>query len=104
MDNTPFQPYSVFLRSSEYTSTSETNKSNLYFELNTPIHCFSNVVMLINLVSFKYTNSFYTINDNNNYFYYKFLSGSIVSIQLTRSNYTVWAKSLFDNVKQLFEK
>jgi hypothetical protein len=62
MDNTSFQPYSVFLRSSEYTSTSETNKSSLSFELNTPIHA----VMLINLVSFKYTNSLYTINDNKN--------------------------------------
>jgi hypothetical protein len=45
--------------------------------------------MLIKLVSFKYTNSFYTINDTNNYFYYKFLSGSITTVQLTKGNYDI---------------
>jgi hypothetical protein len=45
--------------------------------------------MLIKLVSFKYTNSFYTINDTNNYFYYKFLSGSITTVQLTKGNYNI---------------
>jgi hypothetical protein len=45
--------------------------------------------MLIKLVSFKYTNSFYTINNINNYFYYKCLGGSITNFQLTNGNYNI---------------
>jgi hypothetical protein len=41
------------------------------------------------LQSFKYTNSFYTININNNYFYYQFLGGSVVSVSLTSGNYDI---------------
>jgi hypothetical protein len=45
--------------------------------------------MSSNSIFFKYTNSFYTINDTNNYFYYKFLSGSITTVQLTKGNYDI---------------
>jgi hypothetical protein len=87
--DTPLQPYSIFLRSSDYTSAIGSSKSNLFFDLNTPIKCYSNMNMLVKLISFKYTNSFYTINNTNNYFYYKFLSGSITSVQLTNGNYNI---------------
>jgi hypothetical protein len=69
MDNTPFESGSLFLRSSEYT-TSINNKSNLLFELNTPIISQANMNIMMALQSFKFTNSFYSINENNCNFYY----------------------------------
>jgi hypothetical protein len=89
MDNTPLQQCSVFLRSSDYTRADDTNKSNLFFDLNTPIRCFSNMQINTQLVSFKFCNSFYTINETNCNFYYKFSGGSIVSVSLIKSNYTI---------------
>jgi hypothetical protein len=72
MDNTPFESGSLFLRSSQYT-TSINNKSNLLFELNSPIISQANMNMMMALQSFKFTNSFYSINDNNCNFYYTLL-------------------------------
>jgi hypothetical protein len=80
MDNTPFESGSLFLRSSEYT-TSLNNKSDLLFELNSPIISQANMNMMMALQSFKFTNSFYSINDNNCNFYY--------SIGITKYKYIV---------------
>ena len=64
--DTPLQPVNVFLRSSSYTTMED--KSNLKFELNTPVHSYPNMDILVSLDSFQFTNSFYTINENNSIF------------------------------------
>ena len=54
--DTPLKPISVFLRSSDYTYTLNSDKNNLLFELNTPIISFPNNDILISLKSFSFTN------------------------------------------------
>ena len=68
--DTPLPPFNVFLRSSEY-STSIDGKSNLIFNLNTPVYGNSNIDILVGLESFQFTNSFYNINEYNCCLYYK---------------------------------
>jgi hypothetical protein len=88
---TPLPNYNVFLRSSQYTTALNTSKSNLLFELNQPIYCYSNMDILISLEGFQFTNSFYTINDYNNNFVFSFSStGSpYTKIQATKGNYDI---------------
>lgn len=88
-DNTPFPNYSVFLRSSDYTKTIDNYKSNLIFELNQTIRCFSNMHMNVKLSSFKFNNCFYSINDNNCIFSYQFSGFTVVNMTLTKSNYNI---------------
>jgi hypothetical protein len=76
--DTPLLPFNVFLRSSQY-STSIDGKSNLVFNLNTPIHGNSNIDILVGLDSFKFTNSFYNINEYNCNLYYKTSSNTIIN-------------------------
>ena len=86
--DTPIHPISVFLRSSSY-STME-NKSNLIFELNTVIQSYPNMDILVSLDSFQFTNSFYTINENNRYFYYSYDAGfTFFVFTLTMGNYDI---------------
>jgi hypothetical protein len=86
--DTPLQPVSVFLRSSSYTTMED--KSNLIFELNTPIHSYPNMDILVSLDSFQFTNSFYTINENNRYFYYSYDVGfTFFVFTLTMGNYDI---------------
>lgn len=86
--DTPLNPVSVFLRSSSYSTMQD--KSNLNFELNVPIHSYPNMDMLVSLDSFQFTNSFYTINENNRYFYYSYDSGSTFFVfTLTLGNYDI---------------
>lgn len=98
----PIPPISIFLRSSDYTYTTDDNKNNLFFELNKPIKCYSNMNMNIKLNSFKFTNSFYTINDNNNNFYYRyFTDGTIYKVTLTNGFYNV--TTLLEHLNTLLE-
>jgi len=86
--DTPLNPISVFLRSSSYSSMQD--KSNLNFELNRPIYSCPNMDILVSLDSFQFTNSFYTINENNRYFYYTYDSGSTFFVfTLALGNYDI---------------
>ena len=85
--DTPLEPISIFLRSSEYTST-DIYKSNLSFELNKPILPYPNMDILIGLESFQFTNSFYTINETNCNFSYNIYSIT-QSFVITFGNYDI---------------
>lgn len=88
---TPLPNYNIFLRSSQYTSALNGNKSNLSFELNQPIHCYSNMDLLISLEGFQFTNSFYTINDYNCNFYFSFSATftPYIKVSATKGNYDI---------------
>jgi len=102
MDNTPFQPITVFLKSNEYTNL--LGSSNYLFELNQPILVNSNVDVLVSLSSFKFTNSFYTVNQYNNicYFIYPNFSPTILSVTLTQGNYDIY--SLVAEINKQFQQ
>ena len=68
--DSPLNPVSIFLRSSDYTYSLNSDKNNLLFELNKPILSYPNMDILISLKSFCFTNSFYTIDENNKCFYF----------------------------------
>lgn len=86
--DTPLNPVSVFLRSSSYSTMQD--KSNLNFELNVPIYSYPNMDVLVSLDSFQFTNSFYTINENNRYFYYSYDAGNTFFVfTLTLGNYDI---------------
>lgn len=86
--DTPLNPVSVFLRSSSYSTMQD--KSNLNFELNVPIYSYPNMDVLVSLDSFQFTNSFYTINENNRYFYYSYDTGNTFFVfTLTLGNYDI---------------
>ena len=86
--DTPLHPINVFLRSSSYTTMED--KSNLMFELNTVITSYPNMDMLVSLDSFQFTNSFYTINENNRYFYYSYDAGfTFFVFTLVMGNYDI---------------
>ena len=88
MDNTPFQPVTVFLKSNEYSNLLGT--SDYFFELNQPILSNQNVDILVNLSSFKFTNSLYTVSENNNKFYWLVSTSiSIISVTLTIGCYDI---------------
>lgn len=91
--DTPLNGFSIFLRSSSYTSNNggQTTKSNLTFELNTPILCKPNMNLLVGLKSFSFTNSFYTVNDNNDKFYYTYdnLPHNVLTFTCEHGNYTI---------------
>jgi hypothetical protein len=102
MDNTPFQPITVFLKSNDYSNLLGT--SNYFFELNQPILVNSNVDVLVSLSSFKFTNSFYTVNPTNYilYFIYPDFSPTILNITLTLGNYDIY--SLVAEINKQFEQ
>ena len=89
--DTPLNNYNVFLRSSEYTTAMNGQKSNLVFELNRPITVYPNMDLLVSLESFNFTNSFYTVNDNNNILYYSFDNTGLpyTTIAITKGNYDI---------------
>ena len=80
--DTPIPPLSLFLRSSSYTVAQNTTKTNLIFSLNEVITNYQNMDILVSCNSFQFTNSFYTINENNYKFIYKIfgLSSVVVSV------------------------
>jgi hypothetical protein len=88
---TPLPNYNIFLRSSEYTSALNENKSNLSFELNQPIQCYSNMDILVSLEAFQFTNSFYTINEYNCNFYFSFSETGTPynKVTATKGNYDI---------------
>ena len=88
--DTPFQPFLVFLRSSEYSSVIGINdKNNLRFDLNSYISSTQNVTTLVSLHSFSFTNSFYNINANNCCIYYTDDNVYIISTSLPLGNYDI---------------
>ena len=97
--DTPLLPFNIFLRSSQYSSSID-GKSNLVFNLNTPIYGFSNIDILVGLDSFKFTNSFYNINEYNCNLYYKLSGSSIINkITVPLGNYDI--DSLIVKLNQL---
>ena len=87
--DTPLNPISVFLRSSDYTYTQNSDKNNLLFKLNTPIISYPNMDMLISLKSFCFTNSFYTIDENNCWFFWKTIDNPYTATSLALGIYTI---------------
>lgn len=89
INDTVLNPIKVFLRSSAYTSClHSSNKCQLMFELNEPIVCNPNVDIYCSLSSFSFTNSFYTVNENNYKFTYLY-SGNATFKNLTFGNYDI---------------
>lgn len=88
INDTPLLPASIFIRSSQYTTTIDNNKSNIIFELNSPIVSYPNTELLFSLESFKFTNSFYTINENNCNFYFSYAS-AVYHVPLEKGNYDI---------------
>ena len=99
MDNTPFQPITVFLKSNEYSNLLGT--SDYLFELNQPILSNQNVDILVSLSSFKFTNSLYTVSTYNNtlYWYYD-VDQTRYSITLTTGCYDI--NSLCNEINKQF--
>ena len=88
MENTPFQPITVFLKSNEYSNL--LGSSDYLFELNQPILSNQNIDILVNLSSFKFTNSLYTVNEYNNKFYWYYDLGTTkYTITLTIGCYDI---------------
>jgi hypothetical protein len=87
--DTTLKPISIFLRSSDSSNANNTAKNNELFELNSTIISYPNVDMLISLKSFCFTNSFYTINQNNCYLYYTFDNIIIHAFLVELGNYNI---------------
>lgn len=88
--DTPMNPISIFLRSSNFSSSNDNNtKSVLTFELNKPILSYPNMDMLVSLKSFSFTNSFYTVNDNNSHLYYTYDNSHVTTFTCAHGNYTI---------------
>lgn len=89
--DTPLENYHLFLRSSEYTTALNASKSNLLFELNQPIVIHPNMDLLVSLESFNFTNSFYTVNESNRYFFisYQVTGDPYTTITLDKGNYNI---------------
>ena len=99
MDNTPFQPITVFLKSNEYSNLLGT--SDYLFELNQPILSNQNVDILVNLSSFKFTNSLYTVTEYNNKLYWYYISDlTKFTITLTIGCYDIY--SLVSEINKQF--
>lgn len=89
INDTTINPIKVFLRTSSYSYTHQaSSKCQLSFELNEPIVCPSNVDIYMSLESFSFTNSFYTINENNYKFQYLY-NGNATFKTLTLGNYDI---------------
>jgi hypothetical protein len=88
--DTPMPNISVFLRSSDASSGNLiSSKNDLIFELNQPILSYPNTDLLVSLQSFSYTNSFYTVNENNCKFNYTYNNSYIHSMSISYGNYTI---------------
>ena len=92
--DTPYPSNNIFLRSSLCTSSgsSGSEKYNLTFELNKPILCDPGTMdLLININSFQFTNTFYTVNEYNNklYYVYESMPFSYNTVTLTMGNYNI---------------
>ena len=87
--DTPIQPISLFLRSSSYSQALNTTKTNLIFELNETITNYQNMDILVSCNSFQFTNSFYTINENNYKFIYKIYGSTPVIILIPFGFYDI---------------
>ena len=87
--DTPLSPISLFLRSSSYSQALDKTKTNLIFELNEPITKYQNMDILVSCNSFQFTNSLYTINENNCKFIYKILNSSAVTVNITYGYYDI---------------
>jgi hypothetical protein len=87
--DTPFNSVNLFLRSSSYTQAIDLSKTNLIFDLNEAIFKYSNMDTLVSCESFQFTNSFYTINENNYKFIYKILNANIITVSIPFGFYDI---------------
>lgn len=87
MNDTPLQPINVILKSSQYTQ--QIGTSHYIFELNETIKCYNTIDILMNLDTFQFTNSFYTISNYNNIFSYQIEGGEIATITVPVGIYSV---------------
>ena len=87
INDTSYNDACIYLKSSNYTS--KISESNLMFDLNTPIIVQPNVDILIRLDTFQFTNCFYTINTNNQYFYWTISGGIKQTASLTNGFYNI---------------
>lgn len=86
---TLLEPFQVFLNSSFYST--KLGESNFLFDLNEDIKCLNNMNILIGIDTFEFTNSFYTINENNCFIYYTLITvGSVMqSIEIKKGFYNI---------------
>lgn len=90
-------PQQIFLKSSEYTILNNSSKkSSITFDLKTSINIPRNVDTYIQMNSFKFINSFYNINTENNIFYFSLNGGGedigvIYEIEIPIGNYSISA-------------
>lgn len=93
LHNTILFPQTIFLRSSDATLLiNEDLKSDILFELKNAIQIPNNIDGYIQLNNFKFINSFYNINANNNIFYYTLHSFGVStnhSITIPIGNYNI---------------
>jgi len=91
INDTPIDPINLILRSSSYTRSNDITqtKFNLTFDFYQPIKCYDNCDIFISLDSFQFTNSFYTINENNSIFCYKLDTSLVTTTLLTYGNYDI---------------
>lgn len=88
--NTIHQPEQIFINSNEYTSSNGNRKSNMKFILKNSIQIPNNVDCFIHLNHFKFTNSFYNLNERNNVFYYSLSPYSVIkSFVIPEGNYSI---------------
>jgi hypothetical protein len=86
-NDTPLQPITIFLKSSNYTS--KYGESNLSFELNKPIMVQPNMEICMKLDTFQFTNVFYTVSAYNQYFYYTISGGSMQTITIPNGFFNI---------------
>jgi len=91
INDSPIDPINLILRSSSYTKSNDLShtKFNLTFDLYQPIKAYDNADIYISLDSFQFTNSFYTINENNCIFCYKLDTSLVTTTLLTYGNYDI---------------
>jgi hypothetical protein len=85
-NDTPLSPITIYLKSNNYTIKYE--ESNLSFDLNRIVAVQPNMEILMKIDSFQFTNSFYTIDINNRFFYYT-ISGIKYTLTIPIGFYTI---------------
>jgi hypothetical protein len=84
---TPIQPVSIYLKSSEYTS--KNGVCDYTFDLYEYIHTHNNVDVFLKLESFFFTNSFYSIGNYNDTIYYEITGKGTYSTKITHGFYGI---------------
>ncbi len=84
-------PKYIILDSNQGTALNGTKLSKIRYYLKEEISINRNIDMFVQLLGFKFNNSFYNVDENNNVFYYGLASGgySVQSITLPVKNYSI---------------